>query len=372
MTSEDFFETIQVQFSNKLPFVAYRKPNDSSLKALLQVDKSLNFAINYTESGFVFSPFDDTHASILIPISNSTIINSEFTRTTDNVISNNLSEVVLDEKLQHIKIVANAINSIRNNNFQKVVISRKELKTLEDSNPISIFENLLNTYDSAFVYCWFHPQIGLWLGATPETLLNIKGRRLTTMALAGTQKYSGTLEVEWQKKEREEQQYVTDFIVKSMLFSVENLKTSEAETVKAGNLLHLKTTITANLLPETSDLQPLLKALHPTPAVCGYPKEESKRFILENENYDREFYTGFLGELNFREKVSRNSNKLNVENGAYATINTVTNLFVNLRCMQLKDNQAIIYVGGGITKDSVPELEWEETVSKSQVIKSVL
>ena len=70
--------------------------------------------------------------------------------------------------------------------------------------------------------------------------------------------------------------------------------------------------------------------------------------------------------------VSRNTNSRNVENNAYESIKTVSNLFVNLRCMQISNQEAIIYVGGGITKDSNVEAEWEETVQKALVMKKVL
>ena len=112
--------------------------------------------------------------------------------------------------------------------------------------------------------------------------------------------------------------------------------------------------------------------MHPTPAVCGLPKEAAKAFILENENYNREFYTGFLGELNFEAQLKPRSGKRNIENRAYAITKTSTQLYVNLRCMQLDGNNASIYVGGGITESSDAESEWHETVSKSLVIKSIL
>ena len=97
--------------------------------------------------------------------------------------------------------------------------------------------------------------------------------------------------------------------------------------------------------------------MHPTPAVCGLPRDLAKDFILENEDYDRSFYTGFLGELNI------NSSKLNKQK---------TELFVNLRCMSVDDYKARIFVGGGVTKDSIAKKEWQETVSKTQTIKKVL
>ena len=112
--------------------------------------------------------------------------------------------------------------------------------------------------------------------------------------------------------------------------------------------------------------------MHPTPAVCGFPKQVAKDFILENENYDRAFYTGFLGELNLKQSKTRNTNRRNVENNAYAVVKTQSNFYVNLRCMQLQEAKALIYVGGGITKDSNPEKEWEETVNKTKTIGSIL
>ena len=104
-------------------------------------------------------------------------------------------------------------------------------------------------------------------------------------------------------------------------------------------------------------LKTLIRALHPTPAVCGLPRENAKQFILENEQYNRSFYTGFLGELNFQK------NK---------TVSESSSLFVNLRCMNIIDKKVSIFVGGGITKDSNAKKEWEETVSKSKVMKRVL
>jgi isochorismate synthase len=132
--------------------------------------------------------------------------------------------------------------------------------------------------------------------------------------------------------------------------SIENLKVSEPFTVQAGNLVHLRTDISGKLKSNDS-LENLINSLHPTPAVCGLPKTVALAFILQNERYDRSYYTGYLGELN---------------------INNTTNLFVNLRCMQLKNSLVSIYVGGGITADSIPENEWEETVSKTEVMKKVL
>ena len=115
-------------------------------------------------------------------------------------------------------------------------------------------------------------------------------------------------------------------------------------------------------------LQKLIYTLHPTPAVCGLPKIEAMQFILDNESFNREFYTGFLGELNKEVKVQPRTGKLNIENRAFTYNKRASHLFVNLRCMQIKDNELKIYVGGGITKDSVSNKEWEETLTKSLLL----
>lgn len=368
---EDFFKSIETQYKAQLPFVVYRKPRESQVNAILQQTDDLYFVKDFTESGFVFAPFDTSENSVILPLESSEVLSVNYTvplMEEKQQSSSNFSE---EEKKFHINLVNKGVQAININTFKKVVLSRQESVKLTDTNPISIFKNLLNNYDSAFAYCWYHPKVGLWLGATPETLMKIDGNVFSIMALAGTLEYKGTLDVIWVEKEQLEQKIVTDFIVENLNPLVENLKISEIETVKAGNLLHLKTMISAQL-KTTSTLNQLISALHPTPAVCGYPKFSAKEFILLNENYNRAYYTGFLGELNLKKEVTPRASKRNIENRAYSFSKKSTQLYVNLRCMQLKDSEAIIYIGGGITANSNPESEWEETVSKSVVIKKVL
>ncbi len=374
MTS-DFFKRIETQYNHKLPFVVYRKPNEHQVNALLQETNDLHFTSDFSEKGFVFSPFDAAEETVLIPLEGAKSIhaNAIASETISNLLKKKRPHINenLEEKEQHINLIKKGVEAISNKQFKKVVLSRQETVTISDPNPIAILKNLLNTYASAFVYCWYHPKVGLWLGATPETLIKIEGNQFSIMALAGTQDYIDTLDVVWQDKEKQEQQFVTDFIIDNLKPVVESFKVSDVETVKAGNLLHLKTMISARLKSE-SNLKEIISVLHPTPAVCGLPKQDTKQFILDNEHYDRTFYTGFLGELNMETKLQSRSAKRNIENRAYTIKRKSTRLYVNLRCMQLKNAEAIIYVGGGITKHSNPESEWEETVSKSLVIKNIL
>lgn len=343
---------IEAALKNELPFVVYRKPNSTILNAFFQKNNTLYTSDAYKESGFLFAPFNSNNPTILLP-KDATDFYQEKVDINNNITSNSDSLTNNASKESHISLVSKGINAIENGLFKKVVLSRKENIEASSFNPLTTFKNLLKSYPTAFTYLWFHPKVGMWLGATPETLVKINGSKFTTMSLAGTQTYKDNLDVTWQEKEIEEQQFVTDYITEKLAAICSNISTSKTETIKAGKLLHLRTIITGSLNQTQS--ANLIKTLHPTPAVCGLPLEPSKDFILNNENYNRSFYTGFLGELN----VNKDNESL-------------TELFVNLRCMEVTTNNISVFVGGGITKDSNPEKEWKETVAKTTTMKSVL
>lgn len=343
-------DKIKEAYKNKLPFVAYNKPNDENVFGVFQKDATLHtITTDFTQSGFVFAPFSSSEKTVFFPLDESDFIKESFTNQQLHFKEKQFYKDASKEK--HIDIVQKAIDAINKNNFKKVVISRKEVVALNGVEVAVIYNRLLHLYASAFVYVWFHPKVGLWFGATPETLLKVENNSFTTMSLAGTQVFKKDEKVNWNPKEIEEQEIVTEYILNKLSGFSTNLKQLQTETVKAGSLLHLKTEIKGKLLKE--GLYSLVSLLHPTPAVCGLPKEAAKQFILENENYKRSYYTGFLGELN--------SNKTND-----------SHLFVNLRCMEIKNEHAEIYVGGGITKESIPEKEWEETVAKSNIMLKAL
>jgi isochorismate synthase len=361
-----FFKKIHLHLEAQLPFAAYRKPHENILHSIFQKDDALHTVTDFTESGFFFAPFDHHEKAILLPRS-ATEYKIYMIKHHSNPIPKtpltHIRKVNAEAKEKYLQLVEKAVTAIKNNHFKKVVLSRKEELPCHHTNPIAIFKNLLHYYPTAFCYVWFHPKVGLWLGATPEMLLKIKDNQIETMSLAGTQLFEGTLNVAWSEKEKEEHQWVTDFIVNTLHPLTDELNIAKTETVKAGNVLHLKTKITARFQPSTFNFQQLLEALHPTPAVCGFPKEEAKQFILKNEGYNRTFYTGFLGEVNC----------LNFNNNPHPLIkNCTAELFVNLRCMQLQPHKAIVYGGGGITKDSNPEAEWQETVSKTQIMLNAI
>jgi isochorismate synthase len=342
-------EKAKIQFSQNLPYVIYKKPDDNTIIGYFQKNDILFSVNDFTEKGFVFASFDGSR-TYLIPENESEILSAALNITKAVVFEKEYNSSNKTDKSNFENVVSKGIQAIKNGEFKKVVLSRKETVFLDNFDLIDTFEKLTRLYSSTFVYCFFHPKVGIWLGATPEQLLKINSVIFETIALAGTQKVTDSEDVIWKNKEKEEQQFVTDYIVEKLSEVASDVLVSKPYSVRAGNIWHIKTEI-SGVLNSDFGLQKVIRLLHPTPAICGLPMEESKAFILENENYDRTFYTGFLGELNIENK---------------------TNLFVNLRCMEICDSQANLFMGCGITKDSIPEKEWEESVNKSATMKKIL
>jgi isochorismate synthase len=346
---ENILEKAKTHFEQNSPFVLYCKPFSEEVVGFFQKNDSLYSCDDLTEKGFVFASFDG-RKSFLIPESESDKISS--------LVQS--KEIVLPEfepaipsassRKSFEELVAKGIQAIGNNQFKKVVLSRKETIIVFDFDIFLAFKNLVHLYPNTFVYCFHHPKIGTWLGATPEQLLKANDGYFETISLAGTQKDTGLTDIFWQKKEQEEQQFVTDYIIDKVKNIGSEIKVSKPYSFKAGNVWHIKTDISGNFNSEFG-LKKIVQLLHPTPAVCGLPMHESKAFILENEDYGRTFYTGFLGEIN---------------------IDDQTDLFVNLRCMEIEKSHTHLFMGCGITKDSIPEKEWEESINKSATMKKIL
>ena len=117
--------------------------------------------------------------------------------------------------------------------------------------------------------------------------------------------------------------------------------------------MHLKSDFTVRYqeihFPQITTV--MLDLLHPTSAVCGMPKEPATQFIRKEEAHDRSFYAGYLGPVHIQEK---------------------THLFVHLRTLRWKNNQITLFAGCGVTSDSIPIKEWEETTMKCRTLGSIL
>jgi isochorismate synthase len=306
---------------------------------------------SYAEESFGFAAFDYHGKALCIPLKKSVFFETEFIL---NTIDKN--DIIINEDLQtkknYCKQVKKAISVIKSSNASKIVLSRKKEIDLKQFDISILIKRLLNLYPNAFRYIWYHPQTGFWCGASPEVLLEMERISFATMALAGTQRVKKDAIPYWNFKELNEQKIVVDSIAASLQKVASVIRTSETYNYQAASLVHLRTDITGTLKEGKNTLSMIASILHPTPAVCGTPQDYAKSYILDNEDYNREFYTGFLGPMCEKDSCSK--------------------LFVNLRCMKIDANSATLFVGGGITIDSEPESEWEETQHKLQTMLQVI
>ncbi len=257
--------------------------------------------------------------------------NNKFTPETKEEYLNNLDKV---------------IEVIKDNRLPKLVYSRRKIFT--DFNQIALkesFKNLCNAYPNAFRYILINGE-NSWMGAFSEVLgkFNKQTHIFETMSLAGTLPVSES----WSEKEIEEQKPVSSYIRDILKKYSGTLDESETYDHISGNIKHLRTDFKTKI--QSEDLDTIIQELHPTPAVCGIPKDFCKENIQKLEKYPRELYTGYI--------------KIETEESIQ--------YFVNLRCSKLYKNAVHLFVGGGITAQSNPEKEWIETELKSEAVLKTL
>ncbi|RXM51578.1 MULTISPECIES: chorismate-binding protein [unclassified Chryseobacterium] len=247
-----------------------------------------------------------------------------------------------ETKEEYCNTLQQVIEVIKENDLPKLVYSRRNIFTDFDRiDYTASFDNLCKTYPNAFRYL-FNDGKNAWMGAFSEVLgkFNKTTHEFETMALAGT---LPTTE-EWTEKEIEEQKPVTSYIQNILKNYSDKVLQSKTYDHISGNIKHLRTDFKTTIKPD--DLDNLIQDLHPTPAVCGIPKDFCNENIRKYEKFPREFYAGYI-------KVETEDSIL---------------YFVNLRCARLYKDSVHVFVGGGITAQSNPEKEWTETELKSEAI----
>lgn len=242
--------------------------------------------------------------------------------------------------------------AVSNGRCKKVVLSRKAEYNKESGfSAGETFRKACEKYPESFVSLFSSKATGTWLGSSPESILSGNGNEWKTMAIAGTMESTNdNTAIFWDEKNTNEQNIVSSYIENLLSDQGYEYLKRGPYTIKSGNLLHLKTDFSFKI-KDCGKLGNILKSLHPTPAVCGYPKDESFDIIKEFEGYDRKYYSGFIGPV---------------------STNGIASLFVNLRCMQIEEDLLTMYAGGGILQASELETEWKETEAKLQTMVSLI
>lgn len=298
---------------------------------------------NLADFDFVFSPFDSNSLPTLCFKISSLASGRKFScypeSSTDNISTSFQAYTALFNQ---------AMKQIEVGDISKAVLSKVKVVANNNSDLYYSFIKLKNTYPAAFTYLLHIPGFGTWLGVSPELVLSSDGSTYKSRAIAGTKQ--NDINLSWTEKEYQEHAFVEEHYRDVLTSNKIDFNISARYTHKAGKISHLCSDITIEQ-DNRIDMGSLLEAIHPGPALSGYPKDASIKVIKALEPHDREYYCGYLGPVSSDGSLQ---------------------LYANIRCMKAYKNALVLFVGGGITCDSVLENEWKETELKSETLTSVL
>lgn len=251
-------------------------------------------------------------------------------------------------------LIEEAKHQIADQRFKKVVLARKLSLALRQQPSVSaIVTDLIAKYPDCYVFAFNPKGNSYFTGATPERLARFTPTQVQTESLAGSTT-RGKDPVEdnilagqllKSKKDRLEHTIVIEAIEEDLVPYSERLELSKSPQVKKlPNVQHLYTPISATFKEGVSRTN-VLKDLHPTPAVGGFPRDEALHFIHQEEHFHRGWYAAPIGWIN---------------------ADGVGEFYVAIRSGLIQKNTAHFYAGCGIVEDSNPETEWMETELKLQ------
>ena len=254
--------------------------------------------------------------------------------------------------------VSTAVDRIQSGKLEKVVFARDFTgHSDKDIEPRTILKKLAAEYPST----WNFSVAGL-VGATPELLLRLSRKMVTSRVLAGTISKTGNDERDLalaaslarSSKDLEEHLYA----VKSVADALEPFCTSTnvpdaPYVLHLANVMHLATDVTGAIAEKLAhvDAFTILEQLHPSAAVCGTPREQAGQLITEIESMSRGRYAGPVGWID-----AAGDGELGIA----------------LRCGQINGDSIRIFAGCGIVAGSDPDKELAESVAKLVPMRSAL
>ncbi len=252
-----------------------------------------------------------------------------------------------------VDMVQSALYAIESQEFDKIVLSSKSiLEFAEEINPLDLLQQILKKNGRSFHFAFQFQNGYAFIGMTPECLFQRHGDRLYSEAIASTRQRGATpeedealqQEMRLSDKDLREHRWVKKMILDRLQPFCQSIETTANETVlKLSHVQHLFSQFSAELKPSVYNEQ-LLKALHPTPAVGGYPKQKAIQRIAQLEPFDRGWYAAPVG------WVSRDE----------------AEFAVAIRSALVHKNNLHIFAGSGIVQGSDPQKEWEENRNKAQ------
>jgi isochorismate synthase len=256
--------------------------------------------------------------------------------------------------------VENAAARLRAGDAAKVVLAREVLARGDGVvSAAMVARSLRAAYPSCFTYLITGADGTAFAGASPELLVRRSGDRAFSQPMAGSVARGATdaederlaRQLEESAKDKVEHRVVSDFVVEALRPFARAVSAPPPEVVRFTNIQHLATSVTAELVNPPADALQLAAALHPTPAVGGWPRAAADRLIDELEGMERGWYAGAVGWIDSH------------GDGEFA---------VALRCGLLWEDGARLYAGVGVMPDSDPARELEETELKFKALLTAL
>ncbi len=246
-----------------------------------------------------------------------------------------------------------ALGAIKRQEYEKIVLAGKTILSFEEQiNPYILLQHILKKNGRTFHFAFQFEHGISFIGMSPECLFQRDGDHICTEAIAATRPRGTTpdedeklgQEMSESDKDLREHRWVKKMIVDRLSpYCTHVDETSDEKLLKLSHVQHLVSEFHADL-HENVQNETILNALHPTPAVGGYPKTSSVERISELEPFDRGWYAAPIG------WVSHNT----------------AEFAVAIRSALVSKNKLHIFAGSGIVNGSLPEKEWEENRNKAQ------
>lgn len=249
------------------------------------------------------------------------------------------------------RAVESALEHIRSGSLRKVVLARS--RRVHGTAPFDA-DRILDALRDAYPACYrfrFEPGDGsIFLGASPERLVALRGDAIEADAVAGTAAGEGRALLD-DRKERLEHDIVVEEVVGALRLVAEEVEAEDVPSVhRLRNVTHLRTRVRASARPGTHVLD-LAARIHPNPAVAGAPREAALDLIRSLEPRPRGWYAGPIG---------------------WASAAGEGELTLGLRAALLRGSEALLHAGAGIVLGSDPDREWDECESKMRAMEEAL
>lgn len=246
-------------------------------------------------------------------------------------------------------LIEEILDQIEEGNFEKVVPARiTSLRAKDALSPIDILRGLREHSVSSYVFLLQADVETSFLCNSPESLISTHEDAVIADSIAGTAPLDEAGSLLGDEKLLREQKIVTDYLARKLNEVADKVARSEPDVLELPNVCHLYSMVFGKRKKGIS-LDDLVASIHPTPAVCGTPKEEVLSYIESKENFPRGLYAGAIGVIG----------------------SSFSDFSVGIRSALISGDTIHLFAGGGIIAGSEPASEWEELDNKLAIFDSV-